>query len=480
MIVVRNDDDGEAVRGCLRLFGDVTTRELPGPQTLVRPTPGATDQVTLALDLLVALGKNPETLAADRLGSAGWDHARAWLAAAAVTDLVIDRAHQLGAGRFADLTELAGWLGCRLWLIWSGGGDLKAAFAAARAAGAPSVSIVGEQLRGLLPIPPHIDRVGYRHEDRALPAAEFTTFRAACRRHLSPREFAHVDQCYLDAAHRTDVWMGLNGGLREQGRQVFGGALAAWLRDAHLGPQTHPDTALITLRATQAALLIRGVLLRWVPAGLGGDPPGRLRGTVDPGHHPHQLYAGAKTAPAAVTVLSLHLNQPPVYFNCWRVGHAAVDGATLSAPGAAMHHHQVPRYLGYPDYRAAVVASSGVEEIACAHTIRLPRPARVILAAHRAYRLIQGADVLDPLFLTPRTGQQATYGAMRETAICTAGRLRRTSHPWLHRDPCRFGGDIGLHARVSGWLVERGLSVHLLDADLAGRLAHPPRRRAEP
>jgi hypothetical protein len=61
VIVVRNDDDGEAVRGCLRLFGDVTTRELPGPQTLVRPTPGATDQVTLALDLLVALGKSPET-----------------------------------------------------------------------------------------------------------------------------------------------------------------------------------------------------------------------------------------------------------------------------------------------------------------------------------------------------------------------------------------------------------------------------------
>lgn len=47
-----------------------------------------------------------------------------------MTDLVIDRAHQLGAGRLADLTGLAGWLGCRLWLIWSGGGDLKAAFAA--------------------------------------------------------------------------------------------------------------------------------------------------------------------------------------------------------------------------------------------------------------------------------------------------------------------------------------------------------------
>jgi hypothetical protein len=46
-----------------------------------------------------------------------------------------------------------------------------------------------------------------------------------------------------------------------------------------------------------------------------------------------------------------------------------------------------PQYLGYLDDRAAVATSSGVQEIACAHTIRLPEPARVILTVHRATRV---------------------------------------------------------------------------------------------
>jgi hypothetical protein len=52
--------------------------------------------------------------------------------------------------------------------------------------------------------------------------------------------------------------------------------------------------------------------------------------------------------------------------------------------------------------------------------------------------------------------------------------------PWLHRDPCRFGGDIGLYQRVFGWLTERGLSVHLLDVELVGQLNHPLYHRGEP
>lgn len=231
----------------------------------------------------------------------------------------------------------------------------------------------------------------------------------------------------------------------------FGGALAAWLRDTHLGPCPDPGTALITLRATQAALFCRGVLLRWDPAALGADPAARLRGTVDPRHRPHTLYAWAKTAGAAITVLSLHLNRPPLYFNCWRLRHAAVNGVT--APDTGAHHHQVPQYLRYPDYQTAIDTTSGAEEIACAHAIELPEPARVILAAHRAYRLIQGAGDADPLFVAPRTGEQASYAAMRQTAIRTAGRLR-IMPPWLHPDPCRYGADIGLrHACSDGWLT---------------------------
>jgi hypothetical protein len=30
--------------------------------------------------------------------------------------------------------------------------------------------------------------------------------------------------------------------------------------------------------------------------------------------------------------------------------------------------------------------------------------------------------------------------------------------PWLHGGDCRYGADIGLSLRESGWLAERGLS----------------------
>ena len=471
VIVVRNDDDGTIVRGYLKRFYDLRYRR-PQRATLVRPTPGATDRATLALDVLVGLYKNPQTLAGERLGGAGWDYARAWLAAGATSDLVVDRAHQLVPDRVADLAELGAWSSIRVWLIWSGGGDLDAAVTVIRAAGLPVDTVMPHLLRPLLPLPAHERSVPFRFESRTLPTAEFTTFRAACRRLLSPREFDHVDALYLDAATRTDLWLTHHERRDAGDRQRFGAALATWLRDSQLGPHADPGTALITLRATQAALFIHGVLLRWDPATLGPEPAARLCGTIDVRRAPHDLYAGATTAAAAITALSLHLNQPPHYFGCWRVRHAAVDGATLTAPAGGDHRHDVPAYLHHDERRAAIETSSGVEEIPCAHTVALPEPMQVILAAHRAYRLLQGATEHDPLFDQGQAG-------MRETAWRTATHLHRVP-PWLHRDPCRYGGDIGLRRRVFGWLVERGLSVHLLDADVAAQLHHPLHHRGEP
>jgi hypothetical protein len=45
-------------------------------------------------------------------------------------------------------------------------------------------------------------------EDIVLPGAEFTTFRAAARRHLAPREFERLDRLYQHAAAGTDAWLG--------------------------------------------------------------------------------------------------------------------------------------------------------------------------------------------------------------------------------------------------------------------------------
>jgi hypothetical protein len=474
LVLVRNDDDGQPVRRHLKFFGATAARRMPCPQVLVRPTPAAVDQTTFGLDVLTALGKNPEVLAAERLGPDAWIYARAWLAAVAVSDLVIDRAHQLSAARVRELGALAGDLGCRVWLIWSGGGDLAAVVDAAHAADVRRVSVMPAWLPDLLPVPAPAPAPNYQLKDTVLPSAEFTTFRAAARRHLAPREFERLDRLYQHAATRTDAWLAEHQHLREAGRQELGGPLAAWLRDDQLGPHHRPGDALITLRATQAALFVGGVLLRWDPATLGPDPAARLCGTIDVRHRVHGLYAGARTAPAAVTALSLHLNQPPLYFDCWRLADVSADGSVLTPPG--VHRHKVLAYLSYPDYRAAIDGASGVTEIACAQPVRVPAPARVLLAAHHAHRRQQGAAATDPFFVNPANpGEPATHSGMREHAVRTTAQLHRTP-PWLHRDPCRFGADIGLHRRPFGWLIERGLSVHILDADLVDRLPHPVRR----
>ncbi|MEV4251704.1 hypothetical protein AB0J52_00900 [Spirillospora sp. NPDC049652] len=40
-----------------------------------------------------------------------------------------------------------------------------------------------------------------------LPAADFTTFLAACRRHLDRRDFAYIATVYYAAAEATDTWL---------------------------------------------------------------------------------------------------------------------------------------------------------------------------------------------------------------------------------------------------------------------------------
>lgn len=475
VVLVRNDDDGVGVREHLKFFGEITTRAAPAPRVLVRPTPGATDQTTFALDVLTALGKNPHVLAGEQLGASAWSYARAWLAAAQVTDLVVDRAHQLPAQRWGELGELAAELGCRVWLVWSGPEHSQAAMDSARGAGVRCDSVLPEWLPWLLPVPARPQQPDDQLFDTVLPLAEFTTFRAAARRHLPPAQFETVDRLYLDAAGIADAWLADHQHLRAEGWEGIGGALAAWLRDDQLGPHHRPSEALIVLRATQAALFVGGVLLRWNPTALGPDPAGRLCGTIDTRQRVHELYVGARTAPGAITALSLHLNQPPLYFDCWRLGDVATDGSVLNPPG--VHRHKAPAYLSYPDHQAAIATTSGVTEIPCAYTVRIPAPAQVLLAAHHAYRRHQGATADDPFFADPtKPADAATYSRLRSHAVRTAARLHHTPG-WLHLDDCRYGADIGLHRRAPGWLIERGLSVHLLDPALAERVPHPVRRQ---
>ena len=88
----------------------------------------------------------------------------------------------------------------------------------------------------------------------------------------------------------------------------------------------------------------------------------------------------------------------------------------------------------------------------------IPEPARPIIAAHLAYRRVQGAQDTDPYFVHREVPGRAPTAVLRIAAQRACQRLH-LNPPWLHRDPCRYGADIGLTPRTRGWLVERGLSL---------------------
>jgi hypothetical protein len=130
--------------------------------------------------------------------------------------------------------------------------------------------------------------------------------------------------------------------------------------------------------------------------------------------------------------------------------------------------------LDWLDRDRAMAASSQVTEIACHHPITLPEPVWPVLVAHRVYRLLGGGVTeADPLFVHPNEAVKPPHATLREAIIRTCQLVYHPA-PWMHRDPCRHGGDIGLTPRAQGWRVQRGLSVHLLDPEVVARVPHRP------
>ncbi len=124
---------------------------------------------------------------------------------------------------------------------------------------------------GLLPAPARHPATGGRRGTR--PAGQLAAaarrrlprFLAACRRYLPRREFAQVARLYYDTAEATDAWLDTYGAPRGPGDgQITVGfevALTGWLRDSAIGPAPCGPAALVRLRAVQAALFVRAIVL---------------------------------------------------------------------------------------------------------------------------------------------------------------------------------------------------------------------------
>jgi hypothetical protein len=137
----------------------------------------------------------------------------------------------------------------------------------------------------------------------------------------------------------------------------FRGKVAA-IERAQLAAATSPADALITLRATQAALFVRGMLLRWNTAALGPEPARRLLGELTTGRAA-ALSAFARTDHAR-PILTAHLAyrraagaRDPLFVHpptrrsrsttaCAPPSSASTSGSTSTRPGVE-RQVRVPR-----------------------------------------------------------------------------------------------------------------------------------------
>lgn len=233
------------------------------------------------------------------------------------------------------------------------------------------------------------------------------------------------------------------------------------------------------------------IVLSWEPAALGPEPTRRLLGDLTVARA-EALRAGCRTDAAAATALSLHLNLGPTHFELLRIGDVAPDGSAIRPPTSTAVH--LPGYgvgsNATPVHAVRMIAAAmntprrvgedervGWGEFCCREPITVPAHAWSVFAAHRASRVGRGATEQDPLFVHPHEpGSRSPAPVLRE-AIRRSCHQLRIDPPWIHGDDCRYGGDVGLVARRRGWMIERGLSMLMLDPQYPVHIPQPPRPR---
>jgi hypothetical protein len=217
---------------------------------------------------------------------------------------------------------------------------------------------------------------------------------------------------------------------------------------------------LVRLRAVQAALFVRAIVLSWRPGPLGRQPATRLPGNLTP-QVAGALQTVVRTDAAAVTALSVHLNHGPAFFGILQLGDVAPDGSAIRVPAGrprALRRGISPEAGGV--YRQMLEADErSWHELTAAEPIRVPDCAWPLFAAHLAYRQASGAASSDPYFAHPRDpGNKPATDVLRAAIRSTARRLG-LDLPWMHGDDCRYGADIGVTWRGHSWLAERGLRL---------------------
>lgn len=182
----------------------------------------------------------------------------------------------------------------------------------------------------------------------------------------------------------------------------------------------------------------------------------------------------------------------PTHFELLRIADVAPDGSAirpptstaLHPPGYGMGSNATPQHAGWmlaaalnTPRRAGEDERVGWGEFCCREPITLPVHAWSIFAAHRAHRVGRGATDEDPFFVHPREPGRRSPAPLLREAIRRSCRRLRIDPPWIHGDDCRYGSDVGLIHRRHGWMIERGLSMLMLDPQYPAHIPQPPHPR---
>jgi hypothetical protein len=327
----------------------------------------------LALDLLVALGKDHDALAVERLSPKAWPLARSWVAAEQIRDLLVLRAHLLPGPRWADLLSLEGGPGMRLWLIVH--------------QGAPSAA----QRRTLNRSACDVELATFRdHWEGAddgptvaeprpeMPAEDFLVFRAACRRHLNHAHFEQVDERYRRSLDETAAWLRAWPETTPLSRP----AVHAFLQRLTADCEDAAD-ALVRFRALQSELFRHGWLLSARGQEAAAFDPTKAVARLDR-HRATRLRALADPRATALAAASL-------------VSEAAIDALLRMrvsdvSPGAIVVDHRSYLIPAWADGLVAALIHQRRQGGALAHDpLFVDRRGQGPMEAREADQLLSGA-----------------------------------------------------------------------------------------
>ena len=305
--------------------------DLPAGRVAVLARPAARRRRSLAHDLLAAVGVRADASGgAERDEGLQWLRAQLWLTAHRVRELIVLHAEWLSADVLAELLLLAAAANLRTWLVTelveddtpfadvlTGWTDRICSSAdLTRELDLPddnstNVPAAPTQLPGPFP--------------RQLPAEDFPSFRAACRRTLPDDQFTAVDELLAREAAALETALAT-------GRPVSVQSVADWVHDRYRNLAT--DTELLTAtRAAQVVLFRRGWFLQV-------DTPGLLAAAADcprpasrTAGHWSRLAVYAQPRRGAICALAA-ADLTATEMAALRVGDITADGAAVTHTGA--------------------------------------------------------------------------------------------------------------------------------------------------